>query len=65
MGEILKKSNCDYILPMSGQDYPIKSMDELHEFLWDHNGFSLFRTKKRFRNQNGGALLLKELITIT
>jgi hypothetical protein len=47
MKEILEHGTYDYFVLMSGQDYPLKPMEELHRFLKDHKGYSVMSVEEK------------------
>ena len=47
MREILEEGSFDYVVLMSGQDYPLRPLEELHKFLRDHRGFSVMSVEEK------------------
>lgn len=47
MKEILAHGKYDHVVLMSGQDYPLKSMEEFHKFLDDNRGLSFMSVEKQ------------------
>lgn len=47
MEEIMSKGTFDYIVLMSGQDYPLKPIDEFHRHLKQNNGYSIMSVEKK------------------
>jgi len=47
MKEILDSGHFDYLILMSGQDYPIRPMDEFNKLLMENNGYSIMSSEPK------------------